>query len=326
MFTLCSNITITDPTNTYYLEQLPIHEVKIKKSRKTLTNTAEIIVPRKLNVFQNSKQVNINTILQRGAAVSIQIGYDGNLSKRFTGFISSLNAQIPLTIYCQDSMWPLKQNSFTKSWPKGTKVADIVSYIYPGLAVVVDLSIGGLIADHQSTAQILDSLRKFGLQCYFSTDVFDNNTLYVDFAGAVHSTGKEVIYDFYQNIIENELVYKVKEDSKIKVVATSTQPNGKKIQLTAGDDDGEIHTLHYSNMDADQLQKIVNAEIDKLKYEGYKGSFTTWGLPEVEPGDTAVLQDPIYPEHDGSYLVQAVDIAFGVNGYRHEVELERKLD
>ena len=163
MFTLSSNITITDPSGTNYLENLPVIECKIKKSRRTLTNTAKITLPRNLKVLNGD----INTIIQRGAKVSIQIGYDGNLVNRFSGFVSNVNAQIPLTIDCQDKMWALKQNSFTNTWKSGTKVADIISYIYTGRAQIVDLSIGGLVVVKQSTAQILDGLRKFGLQCYF---------------------------------------------------------------------------------------------------------------------------------------------------------------
>lgn len=320
MFVLCSNITITDPTGKSYLENLPIVEVKIKKSRKTLTNTASISLPRNIKVLNG----NINDIIQRGAAVNIQLGYDGNLSTRFTGFVSNVNAQVPLTIDCQDTMWTLKQNSITQTWPAGTKVADIVSTVYKGNAVVADLEIGGLKAVKQSTAQILEGLRKFGLQVYFGTDSFDNNILYVDFAGAVHS-GQNINYVFYQNILENRLDYKLATDSKIKVTGISNLDSGKKIQIVAGDQDGEEHTLSYYNMDAVNLQKIVTAEINTLKYEGFKGSFITFGLPQCEPGDIAVLTDPTYPEHNGSYLIEGVDITFGRNGYRHEATLERRL-
>ena len=315
MFTLSSNITFTDPTGTNYLENIPVIEVKIEKSRRTLTNTAKITLPRNLKVLNGD----INSIIQRGSKVTIQIGYDGKLTTRFTGYVSNVNAQIPLTIDCQDEMWNLKQNSFSYTW-KNVKVADIVKYIYTGNAQVVDLQIGGLKAVKQSTAQILEGLRKFGLQCYF-----DNDVLIVDFAGVVHTTGQQALYNFNQNIIENKLDYKLKEDTRIKVIGVSKLPNGKKYQVVAGDNDGEIHTLHYFNMQPDQLQKIVNAEINKLKYEGYKGSFTAWGLPEINQGDVAVLSDPLYPEHDGPYLVEAVTITFGIEGYEHEPKLERKV-
>lgn len=325
MLILSSLITIIDPTGNFSID-IPIINIEIDKSRKTLTNTAKIEMPRNIKVRKltgpnfSFAQTDINSVIQRGASVTIQIGYDGNLLTEFTGFVAQVSADIPVVIKCQDSMWILKQNSFTHTWPKGVKVAEIISYIYTGKTQVVDLSIGGMVIVKQSTAQVLEGLKKFGLQCYF-----DNDVLIVDFAGVVHSQGNEVIYDFYQNIIDNDLEYKQKEDSLIKVVGVSKLSNGKKIQIVAGDNEGEIHTLHYSNMDQDQLQKIVSAEIGKLKYEGYTGTFRTFGLPLINPGDKAYLQDGKYPEHDGVYLAESVKTIFGVRGFRREITLERKL-
>jgi hypothetical protein len=327
MLTLSYLLTVTNPSTdsnnnstTDILQMNFVCEVEIKKSRKTLTNTAKITIPRNLKIFKNATQVDINTVFKRGATVEIQLGYDGKLVTEFTGFIAEVGAQIPLEVLCQDNMWLLKQNSFTNTWGKGTKLADIISYIYTGQSQVVDLTIGGLTVVKESTAQILSQLTKYGMQCYF-----DNNILIVDFAGVVHSTGVDVYYDFYQNIISNDLTYKRKEDSRIKVVAVSKLPNGKKFHLVAGDADGEVHTLHYFNMNADEMQKIVTAEIDKLKYDGYKGTFTTFGIPLIIPGDVAVINDPVYPEHDGSYLTESVTTTFGTMGFRREITLERKL-
>ena len=325
MYRLTSNISIVEPTGQFFVENIPFIEVVINKSRKTLTNTAKFTLPRNIGALEAGKRVDINSMLQRGSQVKMQIGYDGNLLTEFTGYLSSLGADMPVEVFCQDEMWKLKQNSFTKNWGKATKIADIVGDIYTGKAAVVDLSIGGLLVVKQSTAQILEGLKKFGLQCYFAPDVDGNNTLYVDFAGAIHPVNKEVIYGIYQNVIKTELTYKRKEDSLIQVVGVSKLPNGKKIQITVGDNGGEIHTLHYSNMDADQLQKVVNAEIDKLKYNGYKGTFTTWGVPYIEPGYSAYMQDDLYPERDGIYLVETVKTTFGIKGFRREIELERKL-
>jgi hypothetical protein len=319
MLRLSSYIKITDPAGTNYLEFTFINEVEIEKSRRTLTNTAKITIARKLKIFKAGELVDINTILKRGSAIEIQLGYDGNLRTMFSGFVTNVGAKIDVVIDCQDEMWSLKQNSFTKAWSKKVKVSEIINYVYNGPSQIVDLEIGGFVLKRESTAQALDKLRKYGLQCYF-----DRGTLIVDFAGVIHNQGKEVIYDFYKNIVENDLEYKRKDDARIKVIGISKEHKGKKLEVIAGDNDGEVHTLHYTNMDKDQLQKIVNSEIDKLKYDGFKGNFTTFGLPYIEPGDTAVLLDQDYPEHNGSYLVESVKINFGVGGYWYKPELERK--
>jgi len=315
MFALTSYIKITDPSGTKYIDFDFINEVEIDKSRRNLTNTASIKIARRLKVLNGD----ITEIIQRGSKVEIQLGYDSNLRTEFTGFVSKVGAKTPVVIECEDDMWSLKQNSFTKAWKK-VKVAEIIKYVYQGQAQVVDLEIGGLLIKKQSTAQVLDGLRKFGLQCYF-----DNGVLIVDFAGVVHTQGKEVIYNFYQNIIDNELEYKRKEDFRIKVRAISKLHNGKKIELVIGDNDGEEHTLHYTNMDKDQLLKIASSEIDKLKYDGYKGSFKTFGLPYIQPGDIAILLDDDYPEHNGSYLTESVKTNFSTSGFRREPVPERKV-
>jgi hypothetical protein len=332
MYTLTSNITILDPAGNLIVEKLPVIECKIKKSRLSLTDTATITLPRNIKLSKDAKLVNINDIIKRDSKVTIQLGYDGNLVTRFTGFVSKVSAEIPFTINCQDTMFPLKQNNFTHTWEKGVTIRDIVTYIYPGPIFVADLAIGGYVAKNQSTAQILDDLKKFGLQCYFALDAKGVNTLYVDFPGVLHDNSKQVNYDFSKNIIDNKLEYKLATDFKIQIKGTSTNDKGEVITINAPDDvtdtgdTGEVLSLDYYNMDKDHLQKIVTSEINALSYDGLRGSFTTWGLPVIEPGDTAVLKDPKYPEeHKGSYLTESVEITFGVNGYRQEPEMERKL-
>jgi len=318
MFRLSCNIIIIDPAGTTMLELPFVNEIEIEKSRKTLTNTAKVTIARKLKVFKDSTQVDINTIIKRGSKIEIQLGYDDNLETKFTGYVARVDAKIPFTIACEDEMWNLKQNSFTKVFGK-VKVSEIVSYIYPGAAQVVDLEIGGITIKKASTAQVLLGLKKFGLQCYF-----DKGILIVDFAGSVH-TGKEVYYDFNTNVISNDLEYKRKEDTRIKVRGISKLHSGGKIEIVAGDNDGEEHTLHYVNLDKQELQKIVNAEIDKLKVDGYENGFTTFGIPSIEPGDIAILNDDDYPEHNGSFLIESVKTTFGMSGYRNVPNLERKL-
>ncbi len=315
MYTLTSYIKITDPSGTNYLDFDFVNEVVIEKSRKTLTNTATITIARRLKILNGD----INTIIKRGSKVEIWLGYDGNLVQEFSGYVSGVGAKIPLVINCQDEMWNLKQNSFTKTWKK-VKIAEVVKYVYSGATQVVDLQLGGFCCKKESTAQVLDKLKKDGLQCYFL-----NGVLIVDFAGVVHNKGKEVNYDFYQNIIENNLEYKVKDDARIKVIATSKMHTGKKLEVILGDPDGDVHTLHYVNLDKTELEKIATAEIETLKYEGYKGDFTTFGLPYIEPGDIAVMTDPDYPEHQGAYLTESVKTTFNTSGFRRNPVPERKV-
>jgi len=73
-----------------------------------------------------------------------------------------------------------------------------------------------------------------------------------------------------------------------------------------------------------EAKKLLQRETERLRYTGYRGSFTTFGKPDIRHGDIVNLSDPIFPERSGKYLVKRVRTTFGMNGYRQEVELESK--
>jgi hypothetical protein len=310
------NITFTDAETNQLLAFSFVHEVEIEKSRKTLTNTCKITLPRKIKVLNGD----INTILKRGSKVSVTLGYEPNSRLEFTGYIARIDAKIPFVVYCEDEMWKLKQNNLSKAFKK-VKLKEVIDFIYKGPSRVADLVIGDIVIKQQSTAQVLDALKKFALQAYFDAD----GVLVVDFAGSLKAAPIEVIYDFNKNVIDNNLEYTRKEDIRIKVKGTSKTATGKKIEFIGGDADGEERTLNYINIDQDDLRLIVNKELDKLKQDGYKNSFNTFGLPYAEPGYVAIMKDAEYQERDGSYLIEAVVTTSGVNGFRRKVTLERKL-
>lgn len=310
------HITFTDPTGISSLDFDFVHEIEIEKSRKTLTNTCKITLPRKIKVLNGD----INDTLKRGSKVVVKLGYDPELMTEFTGYIARIDAKIPFVVYCEDEMWKLKQNSFTKAF-KTVTLKELINYVYSGSSRVADLKLGGFVIKQQSTAQVLEALKKFGLQCYFDAD----GVLVADFAGSLTRKRTEVLYDFNTNIIDNDLEYRRKEDIRIRVKGISKLPDGKKIEAFFGDIDGDERTLNFVNLEKSELIKIIQKELDKLKQDGFKNSFTTFGLPYAVPGNVAVLTDPDYPERNGSYLIEAVTITSGVNGFRRKVTLERKL-
>jgi len=309
-------ISFTDPTGKTIVDFDFVHNCVIEKSRKTLTNKCTITLPRKIKAINGD----INEFFKSGSKVEVKFGYGDELRTEFTGYVSKRGAKIPIDIYCEDEMWKLKQNSFTRSWKK-VKLKELVSYIYPGTARVADLELGGFTIKSQSTAQVLDALKKFSLQCYFDSD----GVLVVDFAGSLTGKRIEVVYDFNMNVIDTNLDYNRKEDIRIRVKGISKQPNGKNFEVFFGDQDGDERTLNFVNIDKTQLTKIVQKELDKLKQDGYRNDFETFGLPYAEPGYVAIMIDSEYPERDGSYLIESVVTSNGVNGFRRKITLERKV-
>jgi hypothetical protein len=107
------------------------------------------------------------------------------------------------------------------------------------------------------------------------------------------------------------------------VVAVSIDDNNNRTTVEVGDKDGEQRTFNYYNLSKPDLETVANTELQKLKYNGYKGSFSTFGTPVVKHGDTVTLIDRLYPEREGTYSVKAVNTGFGTSGYRQTVFLDR---
>ena len=127
-------ITFTRVPEGDVLEYIYVSDLSIEKSSQNLTNTARIVVPRKLtyssgtplspsnpsmqdNISYPPSNANDNTtyvvgadaIFKRGDKVKIELGYYPNLETRFTGYISHVSSTLPIEIKCENQMWLMKQ-------------------------------------------------------------------------------------------------------------------------------------------------------------------------------------------------------------------------
>ena len=89
---------------------------------------------------------------------------------------------------------------------------------------------------------------------------------------------------------------------------------------------GERRTLFFPGATSiQQLADLAADELRKYYYTGFKGKFTTFGLPFVRMGDNVNIIDNILPERNGLYKVKSVAYSGGVNGLRQVVELDYKI-
>jgi hypothetical protein len=309
-------ITITEPGGNQALVFNFAKEVEIETSRSALTNTCKITLPRKLKVLKGD----INAFLKRGSKVEVELGYAPELRTEFRGYIARVGAKVPVVIECEDEMWNLKQTSFSKAWKNAT-LREVVSFIYRGPAKVADLQLGNFVIDRKNAAQVLESLTQYHLQAYFQQD----GILRVDFAGYLSSSAPRATFDFNRNVISNDLEYVRKDDVRLRVKGISRLANGEKIEYKVGDEDGDERVLTYKNLNQEALHTIVKRDFETLKKDGYRNGFETFGIPYTEPGYLAELTDPEYPERNGSYLIEAVTIKMGTDGFRRTNKLERRI-
>lgn len=310
-----------------------VNAVKIEKSIKQLTDTAKITIPREYNsVVIDGKadsiaRKNITDYIKVGDAVSISLGYDGNNEEEFNGVVSSIGADIPLEIECEDLMWHLKRTSFTKVW-KSLNLVDLLKYIAPGYKhdVIDNIHLGKFTISNVSAYKVLEELRtNYGLHSFFK-----NGVLTVGFMIDVKPiTVHQVNINRNVRAMEaSDLKYVRAKDLKILLRGISLQKKGKRLTYDYGDKNGAVRTLHFVNKTLDDLKNLTEKTYKSLSFDGYKGKLPTWGIPRTKPGDGMYIKDPNYQNSDreGKYLIESVTIDFnGSDGFKRENELGMKI-
>lgn len=103
---------------------------------------------------------------------------------------------------------------------------------------------------------------------------------------------------------------------------------GKDYPSKALDAIGERFTMNIFDAidDPKKLFEIGKPQLEKYYYDGFRGSFSTFGIPYVKHGDTVKIVNPALPEQDGRYKVKAVSYYGGYDdGLRQEIFLDYKI-
>lgn len=302
-----------------------VSEVTIKSSFDTNTDTATIIVPNKVK-FKDKYLTGSNGLFKPGDKVVIALGYDHENREIFHGFVSGVKPGFPLELHCEDYMYLLKKGSVSKAWPrdKVLDVADILKEICPSEVKIksVKTDIKGERIDKLTPSQYLLDLNKRRLLKSW----FRNDTLYVGLAWWPElQQSPEPVFKFFHNIIEDNLTYQEAEDVRLKVTATSIDDKNKTIQVIVGDPEGEERSLTYYGLSEKELKEAATRDMERLRYSGFRGNFSTFGMPYVNHGDRIKLVNPQIPDKNGLYIVRSVETTFGQQGFRQRIELGEKV-
>lgn len=286
--------------------------LEIVSSSETLTDTATITFPRKTAW----KEKNITELISRNDNIGIKIGYDSINDELFRGIVRAVKADIPFTVQTDDTLFKLKKNSIKKSY-KSVTLNQLLTDISPIAFEAKEIQLGKFRINNATPAEVLKHLKtKYGIYSFVRGDILYSGLQY-------WGNGRSHEFSFTKDIISHSLEYRKADDISFQVKAISIMPDNSRIEVKKGDTDGENRTFHYYNIDKKELERRAEQELEKLKFDGYRGSFTTFGQPAVLHGDTVKLIDKNYPEREGIYIVKAVRRNFGQNGYRQTIEIDR---
>ncbi len=295
-----------------------VNNFEVHSSFEMFTDTAIIKLPAHLRINRDE----LLTYINFGNKVTIQAGYNKNLTKIFSGYVTDIKPSVPVEIKCEDEMWKLKQESLTASG-RNMSVSKLLRQYYSSYRhKYLDVQLGTFYIDNLNKVKILEQLKSdFGLFSFFR-----NDTLYVGLQYDPESAQKHTFVLDY-NMAEDNLEFKLKDQVKLKVKAISNNKDGTKTEIEMGDETGDQRTLNFYNLTKSQLQEHAERELERLKYDGWRGDFTAFGEPVVKHGDIVKLKklNDENSEKSGEYWVDKVVYNFGMDGFRQKITLGPKV-
>jgi hypothetical protein len=329
MLRLSSQISLGDYTFN------AVNQVEIESSWEDLTDRCTIKIPKRIRIKKNGLFASSITsgdfsLWKRGDPVTVQLGYNERLETIFTGVITRITPKLPLEFQCEDNMFILKQTTIRRYKENPATLRSLLTAIIPNSIpfTTEDITLGKFSVENATVAEVLDYLkRKFGLSSYI-----ESGSLYVGLAYkpadiAANTLNPTAELTFQKDIIEDSnLSYQRDDDVSLNVTAINVKTNNTRQEITVGDTLGEKRTLYFYDIRTEaELRTLATEALEKYKYEGFRGSFTTFLQPVVRHGQAVKLIDPLIPDRNGVYLVKKVITTFGVDGGRQEITLDRKI-
>ena len=316
MYRLTAKIEIS---GTKRWELAGVTEVEITLDTDQLTDTCKLTLPKRLK-WDGEREMPV----RRGDGVKVWLGYDGELQLAFTGYVRDVGFKTPIVLTCEDEMMKLKQQPAVKKAYKSVTIESLlqdqgISY---KLNVMGEQGLGQYRVTADTVASLLGHLKENGIRSFFRYEngepvlycgvLFDKD----DKATQVFATGVNIISD-------ESLEQQKSENIRLRVKAISLMPNNKKIKVEVGDADGEHRTLHTYNKTESELKAWAEQEIKRLKRDGLKGSFTTFGAKLVDK--LTAIGIKIDGEKQGVYQVAKNVIKYGTGGFRQEITLGARI-
>jgi hypothetical protein len=177
-----------------------VNETEIHSSWKTFTDTATIVLPKRITKAGESIFNGSNAVIKKGDAVTIELGYFPTLKTVFNGYVSKVENTSPVVIHCEDEMFLLKRDTITKSF-KSVDLETLIGEIVGDVEFnTVDAEMGQFRITNVTPCQVLEEIKKVYLMDAF----VQNKTLHVGLQYIPETSINHKLI-FEKNIIEHSL-------------------------------------------------------------------------------------------------------------------------
>lgn len=320
-----------------------VHELSIKRSTRSIVETATIKLPAKASVSENGKKsaerINTSSKFKQGDVVTISLGYNGALEEEFRGFVREIITGMPLKIVCEGYSWLLRNNKTSIDGLKTLKdlVAAAVSNLPNGAAIDTicseDLELINIVPKSGSGFDLLSAVQA-------ATD----NTVSIFFTpsgklwcGTLHGAIATNAFQGIKKVVRFKPGFNALQNTALKPGPSSLgvtalkfsrkRNNGTTISHTAGKEDatGASYEKALNQVaTAAGMKLLAEEKLSLLTASRLEGQFTAFLQPSVAPGN-AVYIEGAGDFEAGTYLVESTEVTFGLNGARRKIELGMML-
>lgn len=317
-YTMCSRLTFPATDKREELKMYVVTSVAIQSSWKMLTDTADIVFPRRMKIFNGR---NLAESIREGDPVKIELGYNRVLLTEFEGYIQRIGRGIPITLHCEDEMYKLKRKKVSYS-KRSVKLGELLKDLCGEYEIVTsfgDTELGAVRYAEMLVSQILEDVKKkTGLYSYFIGKTLYCGNVYTDKVKL-----PETNIHLERNAVSQDLQ---QTGGDYEVTALAILKGGKKLEAKAGTKGAETVNLTYNDKDktvtVEVLKEFAERYYESLKKQKYKGGVELFGIPAVTFGQVIDLKSDITPEMNGKYYIEKVTKEFSDNAtYRQKVEL-----
>ncbi|MBS7234075.1 hypothetical protein KHA90_24015 [Flavobacterium psychroterrae] len=314
---------ITFKSNGLSYKLMLISEIEITESVENLVDTAIITLPEAVM----NKVLDFENTIARGSEITIELGYDNNLKKEFTGYVKEITTNdSSLKILCEDSLFLFRVGvKDVEMKPTSMKkiAQSLIDQIDKSFKISCDFDIGyEKFTIHQATGY--DVLKK--LQEETKANIyFDSENKVLHIHAPYLEKGGDVVYSMQKNIEKSSLEYKRAIDKKVEVTIESIDLKGKVRSYTTGTTGGDKITIKVGAVSEIDMKKIAAVALQQNNYDGLDGSIDSWLIPFVKPTYSAHFIDEDYPEKSGIYYVISTVTTFSDAGGKRVVKFGVKL-